>query len=113
MHALQMSYSKYYNLRHKHSGAVWQGNYKAKHIDNDAYCIHLMHYIHFNPVKHGIMRKIEEWPYSSFLDLMEMRKGTMVNKTSLPLEDRYSEMYKHTDTDQFTQKIHQYVFAEE
>jgi len=23
-------------------------------------------YIHFNPVKHGIVRQVADWPYSSF-----------------------------------------------
>ena len=23
-------------------------------------------YIHFNPVKHGLVKKVEDWPYSSY-----------------------------------------------
>jgi len=25
-----------------------------------------MDYLHFNPVKHGLVGKVSEWPYSSF-----------------------------------------------
>jgi len=25
-----------------------------------------MDYIHFNPVKHGLVRHVADWPYSSF-----------------------------------------------
>lgn len=33
--------------------------------DESDFCIH-MDYIHFNPVKHGLVKSVIDWPFSSF-----------------------------------------------
>lgn len=46
--------------------AVWQPRFWEHVIRNDAdYDAH-MDYIHYNPVKHGHVRRTADWPYSSF-----------------------------------------------
>ena len=30
-----------------------------------------MDYVHFNPVKHGLVRAVDEWPYSTFHRLQQ------------------------------------------
>ncbi|HEX6827496.1 MAG TPA: transposase, partial [Burkholderiales bacterium] len=30
-----------------------------------------MDYIHFNPVKHGLVQRVADWPYSTFPRLVE------------------------------------------
>jgi putative transposase len=37
-----------------------------KLIDDDAYFVNVVRYIHFNPVYHGIVRDIREWKYTSY-----------------------------------------------
>ncbi|MEA2875926.1 MAG: REP-associated tyrosine transposase [Hyphomicrobiales bacterium] len=37
----------------------------ARHVD----------YIHFNPVKHGLVSRVQDWPHSSFHRYVE--KGTL------------------------------------
>lgn len=45
---------------------VWQPRFWEHQIrDHEDYRRHL-HYIHFNPVKHGYVPKPADWPYSSF-----------------------------------------------
>ncbi len=41
-------YTKYFNNKHKRSGALFQGKYKAKHIDSDDYLLHLSVYVNLN-----------------------------------------------------------------
>ncbi|MFA6404846.1 MAG: transposase [Candidatus Paceibacterota bacterium] len=43
------SYAMYYNRKYDHSGTIFQGQYKEKHIDNDEYLRYLIQYIHLNP----------------------------------------------------------------
>ena len=74
------SYSKAYNKRYDHSGTLFEGRYKAKHVDSDAYLRHLCRYIHANPVKDGLVEHIEEWPYSNYLEWMDLRTGTLVDR---------------------------------
>ena len=45
---------------------IWQRRYWEHTIRNDRdYATH-MDYIHFNPVKHGLVTEVAAWPFSSF-----------------------------------------------
>jgi len=37
-------------------------------------------YINFNPLKDGLVRRIEEWEFSSYLDIKGLRKGNLINR---------------------------------
>lgn len=51
--------------------AIWQRRYWEHTIrDERDYAAH-MDYIHFNPVKHGHVARVADWPYSSFYRLVE------------------------------------------
>lgn len=41
-------------------------NTKRKLITDDYYFSHLVCYIHQNPVKHGFVKSVDEWEYSSY-----------------------------------------------
>jgi putative transposase len=51
---------------------IWQRRYWEHTIRDDRdYAAH-MDYLHFNPVKHGHVPKVSDWPYSSFHRLVAM-----------------------------------------
>lgn len=51
--------------RKRHESGIWQRRFWEHRIrDEDDYWNHV-HYIHFNPVKHGLVKCIEQWPYST------------------------------------------------
>jgi len=45
---------------------IWQRRYWEHAIRNDADLERHVDYIHFNPVKHGHVSKVCDWPHSSF-----------------------------------------------
>ncbi len=50
----------------KHERAIWQRRYWEHSIrDDDDFARHI-DYIHFNPVKHGHVQRVQDWPFSSF-----------------------------------------------
>ena len=53
------AYTVYYNRRHKRSGHLYQGRYKAIVIESDNYLLELSRYIHLNPVKIKQIKKLE------------------------------------------------------
>jgi len=57
IHRLCTAYSMYFNVKHDHSGTIFQGQYKAKHIGNDDYFRYLIQYIHLNPFGIAITRR--------------------------------------------------------
>jgi putative transposase len=66
MHYISGSYATYFNIRHQRSGHLFQGRYKAIIVDRDAYVLELSRYLHLNPVRAGLVRKPEQYPYSSY-----------------------------------------------
>lgn len=50
---------------------IWQRRYWEHLIKNEAdYRAH-MDYVHINPVKHGLVKRVKDWPYSTFHKLVE------------------------------------------
>lgn len=49
MRSLMTSYSRYFNLKYKRTGPVFESRYKAVRTDNDSYLQHISRYIHLNP----------------------------------------------------------------
>lgn len=66
MHFINSSYTTYYNKRHRRSGHLFQGRYKAILVDRDNYAKVLSCYIHLNPIRAGIVKKPEEYGWSSY-----------------------------------------------
>jgi putative transposase len=46
----QMSFARLYNARNNRSGVVFQGRFKSKLISNTEQFIHIVRYVHLNPV---------------------------------------------------------------
>jgi putative transposase len=50
---------------------IWQRRYWEDLIRDGADFRALMDYVHINPLKHGLVRRVSEWPYSMFHRLVE------------------------------------------
>ena len=49
MQSLMTSYGKYFNLKYKQSGPVFESRYKAVLVESESYLLHISRYIHLNP----------------------------------------------------------------
>ncbi|MEA3463728.1 MAG: transposase [Patescibacteria group bacterium] len=79
MHKLADSYSHYFNKKYDRLGSLFQGTYQAIHINTDSYLLWLSGYVNGNIEIHKIA-KAEKWPWSSYLDYLGKRNGTLYNK---------------------------------
>ena len=61
---LQRAHLRRKNKRHEYD--VWQHRFWEHTIRNDRDFENHVNYIHYNPVKHGWVRRVVDWPYSSF-----------------------------------------------
>ncbi len=50
----------------KRERGVWQRRYWEHVIRNEDDFRRHVDYLHFNPVKHGLVTRVSDWPYSSF-----------------------------------------------
>lgn len=77
MQQLGLSYTKAINRRHGRAGSLFQGPFKAAHVDLDEYLLHLSRYIHLNPVAAGLAKRPEDWEFSSYREYVGLRDGTL------------------------------------
>ena len=63
---LGTSFVYWYNLKYERSGHLYQDRYKSEAVEDDAYFLTALRYIHRNPVKAGLCNDPGEYPYSSF-----------------------------------------------
>lgn len=66
MKDLHSNYAIYFNKRLKIDGHVFQGRYGAQLIEDDAYFLEVSRYIHRNPLEAKMVKKLEEYPWSSY-----------------------------------------------
>src|SRR6266849_5176527 len=55
----------------KREKGIWQRRYWEHAIRDDADLERHVDYVHFNPVKHGYINRVCDWPYSSFSRYVE------------------------------------------
>lgn len=56
----------WYNIKYQRVGHLFQDRFKSEPVEDDAYFLTVLRYIHQNPIKAGICKKIEQYQYSSF-----------------------------------------------
>jgi REP element-mobilizing transposase RayT len=60
------SYTKSFNRVQNRKGKLFIEPFSRRSVNSPGYYTKLIHYIHANPVHHGLCKKIEGWPYSSY-----------------------------------------------
>jgi putative transposase len=76
MQNLSFRYTRSMNWRHKRTGHLFQGRYRAVLIDADSYLLQLIRYIHLNPVRARLAATPEEYRWTSH--------GAYLGKESIP-----------------------------
>ncbi len=111
---LLRSYTRAINIQQNRSGSLFRQKTKAKSISEyesikrvngappsrNNYAYFCFHYIHRNPAKAGLVKKMEDWEFSSFLDFAGLRNNQLCNKdlafeiTGLTSDSFYEDSYK-------------------
>ena len=58
-------YTQYYNRTHKSDGPLFRGRYKSIIVDQDRYLLELVQYIHRNPLRAGLVKRLEDYRWTS------------------------------------------------
>ncbi|MHB1086005.1 MAG: REP-associated tyrosine transposase [Thiobacillus sp.] len=67
MRQLNGVYTQRFNRAHARVGHVFQGRYKAILVERDSYLLELARYVVLNPLRAGMVKRLETWPWSSYL----------------------------------------------
>jgi hypothetical protein len=60
------SFVYWYNWKYNRCGTLFQDRYKSEPVETDSYFLTVLRYIHQNPIKAGIVKEIEQYPWSSY-----------------------------------------------
>jgi len=66
MQWLGVAYTSRFNLKNHCSGHLFQGRFKSMLVENDAYLLQLSYYIHRNPLRAGMVKRLADYPWSSY-----------------------------------------------
>ncbi len=55
----------WYNIKYQRAGHLFQDRFKSEPIENDAYFLTVLRYIHQNPIKAGICKNVADYENSS------------------------------------------------
>ncbi len=73
------------NIQENRTGSLFQQKTKAKCLNEmtnskNNYAATCFNYIHKNPYTSNLVKKLEDWEFSSFLDYATLRNGTFCNQ---------------------------------
>ena len=77
--ALLCGYTRMINRRYERHGSLFQPRSKAKAIRDERHLLTVISYVHQNPVP-GLVKKMDDWEYSSYPDLAGFRKGVLPDR---------------------------------
>ena len=113
MQRLNTTYIVYYNRRHRRTGHLFQGRYKAIVVDSDSYLIELSRYIHLNPVRTKRYSQFEinekkqiirRYPWSSYCGYVSLKQ-----RHSFVFHDKILTMVGNTDDRNGRKRYEQFV----
>ncbi|WP_298140602.1 hypothetical protein [Flavobacterium sp.] len=76
------AYTQAINKRHKRTGSLFETKFERKLVTNERYFQKLIFYIHNNPVHHGFVKQMNQYPWSSYESVVS-EKPTMLRRNEV------------------------------
>lgn len=76
------SYTKYFNTKYQRVGPLFQGAFKAVHIESDEQLLHVSRYIHLNPVSGFKVKpdELKDYQWSSYPSYIGVSDLNLIDK---------------------------------
>lgn len=87
MKRLQVAFVYWYNTKYHRTGHLFQGRYRSEVVETEAIFMVVLRYILRNPVKAGLCRFPEEYPYSSAAEYICSEKGITDTEAAFEIMD--------------------------
>ena len=75
MKRITVGYALWHNHQYGRKGHLFQNRYNSEPVEDDAYLVTVARYIHQNPVKAGLVKKADRYPWSSHRHYLEAYNG--------------------------------------
>jgi len=114
---LFQTYTQAFNKQQGRKGPLFEGRFRHVHVDRDEYVIHLCRYVHLNPVAAGLVPDPAEWPYSNYLEWIEARPGTLVDRAFIrqffPTPEAYIAFVRDHIAPHIAQQLQPYLLDDD
>ena len=80
------SYVYYYNHKYSRDGHLFRERFKSEPVNDMAYFVTLLRYIHQNPVKAGMVSEVKDYEFSSWGEYMD-KNSTLSELVNEPISD--------------------------
>lgn len=70
MQKISNSYARYFNVKTKRRGPLWESRFKNILVETDEYLLHLTRYLHLNPATVHLVKRPEDWEFSSYREFL-------------------------------------------
>jgi len=97
MNNILNSYTRYFNVKTKRKGPLWESRFQRVLVKSDEQLLHLTRYIHLNPVTAHLVDKPQDWQFSSYREFLEKTKERVCNFSQL-LEIKPIDYRKFVDS---------------
>lgn len=89
-------YAKYFNKKYNYIGHLFQDRYYSELIESDSQMLDTSRYIHLNPVRANMVKKPEDYKWSSYCMYIGKGKEKIIcsDKILLYLKDRDRQLYQ-------------------
>lgn len=103
MQGLTLAQTKYFGIKYKTSGHVWQGRFKSPIVGEESYLLEVSRYIELNPVRTSLVKMPEEYEWHSYATHAYGKKNLLIEdhvyyeslgKTKEERQTRYREFVK-------------------
>ena len=64
--SISVSYASFFNRKYEHLGHLFQDRFRSETVNDMEYFVHLLRYIHQNPVAGGLVNDVKDYRWSSW-----------------------------------------------
>src|SRR6056297_1256533 len=79
MKRINITYVAYFNKKYQLNGHLFQDRFKSEIVENDAYFLALVRYVHNNPIKAGLVTFPKDYQWSSYSSYATAKQKKSVN----------------------------------
>ena len=99
MHWLLTTHVQRHRGRYQTTGRIWQGRFKAPPIQQDHHLLIVMRYVERNPLRAGLVKRAEDWPWSS-LQARLSGSDRLLSPSPVTLPEDWKDLVNQPLTDQ-------------
>ena len=108
------AYTQAVNKQRDMHGTLFESRGKGVLVDSDRHLLHLIRYIHLNPVEAGLVNRPEKWKYSDYMDWISHNEtnpaAEELRKSFFQNGQEYKRFVEEFQRDKETQIISRFLF---